>query len=80
MLEDTDRFEGMTSEEMAQLHEEEAGLGLDVTTWVPPGPVSRAFFNDDTSRMLALMGPVAPISQWLDTSFPNARQVPALWR
>ncbi len=57
-MEDTDRFEGMTSEEMAQLHEEEAGLGLDVTTWVPPGPVSRAFFNDDTSRMLALMGPV----------------------
>jgi hypothetical protein len=51
-----DRFEGMTAEEMAQLHEVDAAP--DVTTWVPPGPVSRAFFNDDVSRILPFMGPV----------------------
>lgn len=56
MSEGGDRFEGMTSQEMAALHEVEDGL--DVTRWVPPGPVSRAFFNDDTSRILPFMGPV----------------------
>lgn len=55
-VEEADRFDGMTAEEMAGLYEADAAP--DVTRWVPPGPVSRAFYNDDASRYVPLMGPV----------------------
>jgi hypothetical protein len=53
---DGERFAGMTAEEMAAAYE--VDRAPDITRWVPPGPVSRAFYNDDGSRYLALMGPV----------------------
>lgn len=56
MLEETDRLDGLTDEELAGLYEADAGP--EVTRWVPPGPVSRAFYNDDKSRIVPFMGPV----------------------
>lgn len=56
LVEDEDRYSGKSDGEVAALHEVEDDL--DVANWVPPGPVSRGYYNDDTSRFCLVMGPV----------------------